>query len=225
MTSASNPTEGFLDALAPHVSGDVRKGIESLKMIMEMFPGRSPGDIEKSVRSLLSNASTSVPSMIERARDLIRDAVEGEVKKPDSLEAFLKDVGKCSPADLKAIGVGLNLPLPSQKKAVVEELRKWIDSKGTYAPVSPADKMRKRAEELAGDLPQRMSRIDPQLAEEIISRAQAASKDKPLGKEGFEAFASLLLGTAVKGTKVKLLAQIKSLVDRLLISQEQTNRI
>ena len=225
MTIACNPTVGFLDALAPHVSSDVRKGIESLKKIMEMFPGLSAGDIEKSIRAMLASATTSVPSMIERARDLIRDSVEGEAKKSDTLDSFLKDLGKCSIADLKAIGTGLNLPLPTQKKAVVEELRKWIDSKGAYAPASPAGKMRERAAELAGDLPQRMSRIDSQLAEEIIRRAEIAAKDKQLGKEGFEAFASLLLGTAVRGSKPKLLAQIKSLVDRLLVSQEQTSRI
>ena len=225
MSTSSNPTEGFLDALVPHVSNDVRKGIESLKKIMEMFPGLSPGDIEKSVGAMLASATTSLPSMIQRANELIRDAVEGEPKKPDSLDAFLKDVGKCTAADLKAIGVALHLPLPTLKKAVVEELRKWIESKGTYAPPSTADKMRELATQLAGDLPQRMSRMNPQLAEEIISRAQAASKDKQLGKEGFEAFASLLLGTTTKGSKPKLLAQIKSLVDRLLVSQEQTDRI
>src|SRR5438309_697591 len=127
MTNASNPAESFLDALAPHVSTEVRKGIESLKKIMEMFPGRSPADIEKSVRAMLASATTSVSSMVERARNLLRDAVEGEEKSPDSPAAFLKDAGKCTAGDLKSIAAGLGLPVPSQKKGIIEELQEWIE--------------------------------------------------------------------------------------------------
>jgi hypothetical protein len=223
MSNAIDSTGEFLEALAPHLSPERRKGVESLQQILKMFPGQSPGDVEKGIRALLANSRTSVPAMIQRAKDLVQAAAPGATEKPaDSIEAFLKDAAKCAPADLRAIAAGIQLPVPAQKKAILAEIRQWLESMGAYAPKSASEKRKDRARELVGDLPQRLGGLTPELAAEIVGRAEAASKDKQLGAEGFVEFASLLLGTPVKGTKPGLLKKIREFIDRLVVSNAQT---
>ncbi len=223
MNSAHDSTGQFLGALAPHLSPERRKGVESLQQILNMFPGQSPGDVEKGIRALLANSRTAVPAMIQRARDLIQSVAPDAAGKPaDSVEAFLKDAAKCDSADLRAIAAGIQLAVPTQKKAILAEIRQWLESKGDYSPKSPLDKKKERAGQLVGDLPQRLGGMTPDLAAEIVGRAEAAAKDKELGTEGFVEFASLLLGTPVKGSKAALLKKIREFIDRLVVSNAQT---
>jgi len=223
MNDGHDATGQFLEALAPHLSPERRKGVESLQQILKMFPGQSPGDVEKGIRALLASSRTSVPALIQRAKELIQTAAPDAAAKPaDSIEVFLKDAAKCAPADLRAIAAGIQLLVPTQKKAILAEIRQWLEAKGDYSPKSPLDKKKERARELVGDLPQRLGGMTPEFAAEIVGRAEAAAKDKELGTEGFVEFASLLLGTQVKGSKPALLKKIKEFVDRLVVSNAQT---
>lgn len=211
----------FLNAISPHVSTDIRKGIESVRGILALYPGQSAADVFASIQKMQASAATSVTAMIERARLLIQPA-SPEAAHADSLEAFLKDAGKLGPDDLKSLMDGISLPSPKGKKAILAEIKLWLESKGTYAPKSAADKKRERAQMLLGDIPQRLGQMTNALADEIIARATEASKDKELGADGFTIYASLLLGMPMKGTKPKLLGEIKAFVDRLAVSAAQT---
>jgi hypothetical protein len=149
----------------------------------------------------------------------VPDAAE---KPAESIEASLKDAAKCGPADLRAIAAGIQLPVPTQKKPILAEFRQWLESMGAYAPKSASEKRKELARELVGDLPQRLGGMTPEFAAEIVGRAEAAAKNKELGTEGFVEFATLLLGTPVKGSKPALVKKIKAFVDRLVVSNAQT---
>ncbi len=221
MSVKSSALNEFLNALAPHVSSELRKGIESIEEIFGFFPGQTAGEIHTTIKKMLASSASSVSGMIDRAKNLVLPAMP-ENAPLDAPEAFLKDAGRLSPDDLKALMAGISLPAPKTKKAMLGELKQWIESKGTYAPKSDEEKKRERAQMLAGDLPQKMGQMTGALADEIIRRAEAASKDKELGADGFAIFASLLLGTPMKGSKSKLLKEIKAFVDRLAVSAAQT---
>src|SRR6266567_874121 len=88
---------GFLEALtaalAPYLSADVRKAgeklrailnlfpgqslpeiektVKSLQAILALFPGRSVADVEKAVRSLQAGAQKDVPALVARARAIV----------------------------------------------------------------------------------------------------------------------------------------------------------
>lgn len=218
MSEKSQALTDFFHAVSPHVSVDVRRGIESMQNVLALFPGQSPGEVLTAIQKMQSVATSSVAGMIERAKNVILPS------STETAEAYLKDAGKLSVGDLQMLVQGLGLSVPKKTKAaVVAELTKWIESKGTYAPRSAEDNKRDRAKELAGDLPQKMGQMTGALAEEIIRRSEAASKDKELGADGFAMFASILLGMPMKGTKGKLLKEIKSFVDRLATSAAQTS--
>ena len=221
MNDKSQALDEFLNAVSPHVSTDIRKGLEAVRSILALYPGQSATDVFTSIQKMQASAATSVTAMIERARLLIQPS-SPEAANADSQEAFLKDAGKLGPDDLKSLMDGISLPSPKSKKAILAEIKLWLESKGTYAPKSAADKKRERAQMLLGDIPQRLGQMTNALADEIIAQATAASKDKELGADGFMIYASLLLGMPMKGTKPKLLGEIKAFVDRLAVSAAQT---
>ena len=222
MSQKTQGLEAFLNAVSPHVSNDVRKGIDSIRSILALFPGQSAGDAYASIKKLLASAMASVDVLIERARQLVQPAWP-EGSAPESVEAFIKDAGKLALGDLKALLNAIGLPAPKTKKAVLVELKQWIESKGVYAPKSESDKKRERAEQLVSEYPRKMGQMTSALADEIIRRAEEAATDKLLGADGFAMFASLLLGMPMKGTKTKLLNEIKSFVNRLAVSASQTS--
>jgi hypothetical protein len=222
MNDRPHALSDFFTAVSPHVSAEIRKGIESIQDVLALFPGHSPGEVFTSIQKMQAAALSSVAAMVERAKKVILAPTDDA----DSPEAFLKDAGKLSAGDLQALLHGLGLAVIRKTKAACAlELKLWIESKGTYAPRSEADRKRERAQELAGDLPQKMGQMTGALADEIIRRADAAAKDKELGSDGFRIFASLLLGMPMTGTKSRLLKEIKSFVDRLATSAAQTSGI
>lgn len=226
MELTRQPLDTFLDSLLPHVNGDLRKGLQSVKELLDLFPGQSPGEVVKAVRSLKSSSRNSVPALLDRAAALVQHKHNGGTANgspADSADQLVADAGKLSLTDLRALAKGLRMAGTGGKPELLEDVRRWVESAGTYAPPSQSDLAHRRARELVGDLPERLHRMDDSLAREVLERAEAASKDKALGKEGFEAFAELLLRAPVKGSKPQILKKIKDFVNALAVSHTRTN--
>src|SRR5262245_18020156 len=225
MPSEKQPLEALLDSLIQHVNKDVRGGLESVRDLLGLFPGQAPAEVLKSVRTLRDSNRNSIPALLERAAAVVNKGLngsQGNGSPPEAPEVFLSDVGKLSAADLKSISKGLHLPAAGTKAQLLVDIRRWVESGGTYAAPDPKEQAERRAQELAGDLPGRLSKMDDALADEVIRRAESASKDKTLGADGFETFTSLLLGTPVKGSRPKLLKMIKYFVNSLAVKTART---
>jgi hypothetical protein len=207
--------EAMLTALGPFLSSEARKSSQALLGILGMFPGQPLPDVEKALRAMIAESRTSVPALAERGRAMISSSA-GE-----SADAWLKDVSRLNLTSLKQLGQALGIGMAGTKTAMVQDLRRWAESRGQVVPVTAADRALQKAREYAGDLPERMRNIDSHVADEAIRRAQAAYADKQLGKDGFEAFARLL-GITVSGTKASMLKQVKDFVNRAAVIQDRT---
>ncbi len=225
MESPTNMQPNDLSSLLPLLNASLQKQLQGIQKILLLFPGLSPAEIEKNIRTLQTSASTSVDAFIERAKALIHN----DVLESGAVDAFLKDFKKLSATDLKSFLAGISLHASGSKTALVLEVRRWLESKGTYAPASAAEKksvqVQARLQELLGDLPERLSPMTPELADEVNRAAEAASKDKVLGSTGFAQFAEKLLGVPVKGSKPAILKQIKNTMERLVVSRAQSSSI
>jgi hypothetical protein len=194
---------------------EVEKSVRSLKAICDLFPESSPAEIEKLVRELLAKTETAIPKLTERAKDLFIGTDD------ESCEKWLADVGKLKVDQLKQLLKAMNLTFCGGKPAILGSLRAWVESRGQYREPDPKEQMREKAAQYAGDLVERAKQINPQIAGEILQAAEAAAKDRKLGTDGFEIFANIL-GIPVKGTKKNMLDQVKDHVNSLLVSRQQT---
>src|SRR5262249_41685034 len=137
----------------------------------------------------------------------------------ETADAVLQDISTLKATDLKQLGKALELEVTGAKAAMVETFRLWLTSGGTVAPLSAEQRAEQEVAQHVGDLVERMRVIDAQVAEEVIRRAEIAAKE--LSKEAFEAFGNRI-GIPVKGTKAKMLQQIKDFVNRAAVSHAQT---
>jgi hypothetical protein len=207
--------EALTTALDPYLSADAKKSSRALRGILDLFPGQSLADVEKTIRSLLASSQSSVPALAERARALIGGA------SSESAEGLVKSLGKLPTADLKQLGAALSLALTGAKAKMLEDLRIWLVSGGQVAPMTAKDKAMQKAKEYAAGLADRMRALDAQAADEIIAKAERATKDKGLDADGFKEFARLL-GVSVDGTKAKMLKQFKDTINRMAVTHGQT---
>lgn len=209
----------FLETLAtslePYLSGEAKKASRALQGILALFPGQTLSEIEKSIKGLLASSQNDVVAIAQRARDF----VDGKSSEP--IDTLVKAVGKLSSPDLKKLGKALDLELNGTKPAMVEAFRVWVESRGEKRPATAKDKMKQKAKEYADGLPERMAHMDHQTADDIIAKAEKASKDKALGNDGFQEFAQLL-GVTVRGTKANMLTQFKNAINQIAVSRAQT---
>jgi hypothetical protein len=205
--------QGLLTTLEPYLGADARKQCQALKSIMDLFPGQTIGEVEKQVRALLQANRNTPVALADRARAF----TDGSAT--ETADKFLKDLNSLKTTEFKAFGEALNLELSGTKKEMVEAVQKWVESGGRVAPMTAKERAKREAERFAGDLPGRMTRIDQAAADEIIRKAEEASRE--LSKDAFAAFGELL-GIPVSGTKPSMLRQIKDFVNRAAVSHAQT---
>lgn len=214
-----NSDRSFLEVLAaalePYLSADAKKAARSLQGILGLFPGQSLAEIENNIKSLLASTQNSVQALADRARAFV-----GETSS-ETAESLVKAAGKLSVPDLKQLGNKLDLELTGAKGKMVADFRIWLESGGKTHPQTAKDKVTQKAKEYAEGLAERMQQLDDRAADDIIARAEAASKDKTLGAEGFKEFACLL-GVSVSGTKPKMLTQFKNAINQRAVSRAQT---
>jgi hypothetical protein len=207
--------QGVLELFPGWSAVEIEKAVRSLMAVAELFPGSTPAEIEKSIRGLLVNVQTSIPSLAERASKVLA-GTPGE-----SADKWLADVGKLKVGELIQLLKALNMPFAGAKPAIIEVLRKWVESGGQNKPPDPKEQLRSRAAQYTGDLAERIKRMDPQTGQEVLRATEAAYKDKALGISGFEIFANLL-GIPAKGTKKQMFDQVKDYVNTILVSRQQT---
>src|SRR5262249_50615523 len=90
--------EALTVALDPYLSAEARKSGRALRGILDLFPGQSLAEIEKSIKGLLASSQNSVPALAERARAIIGGT------SSETAEAVHQLVGKLSSNDLKQLG-------------------------------------------------------------------------------------------------------------------------
>jgi hypothetical protein len=186
-----------------------------MQAIVALFPGQSPAEAEKAIRSLQAAAQKDVSALADRARALV------EGGSAESAGDLMNAVSRLKADELKQLGTNLGLALIGNKTKQQADFRAWIESGGTCRPLTAEERMRKKAKEYAAGFEGRMGSLDAQAADQIIRRAEAALADKEVGSKGFPAFAELL-GISVSGTKAKMLQQFKNSVNRLAVSHGQT---
>ena len=186
-----------------------------MQAVLALFPGRSPAEVEKAVRSLQAGAQKDVPALVARARAL----VEGGAA--ESAADLMQAVFKLKGDELKQLGTSLGLALTGTKTKQLDDIRAWLESGGTKRPLTAEERARQKVKEYAAGFEGRMGSLDANTADEVIRRADAALADKEVGTKWFPAFAELL-GIAVSGTKAKMLKQFKDSVNRLTVSHAQS---
>jgi hypothetical protein len=202
-------------ALDPYLSGDAKKSFRALRAIVDLFPGQSLVDIEKNIKGMISSSQNNAQALAERARALVGGQSS---EMPDTL---VKVVSKLPVPEIKQLAKALGLALAGTKTKMVEDFRVWLESGGRVAPLTTKDKAMQKAREYTHGLVERMRSLDVQTADEIIARAEQASKDKILGADGFKEFARLL-GVTVDGTKPKMLKQFKEVIGQMAVTHGQT---
>jgi hypothetical protein len=202
-------------ALDPYLNADTKKSFRALRSILDLFPGQSLVDVEKSIKTIMASSQNSVPALAERARAILTG------QSPETADTVVKVVGKLPSGELKQLAKALGLALAGTKPKMVEDFRVWLESGGRTAPLTAKDKAIQKATEYAHGLADRMRNLDVQTADEIIAKAEAASKDKILGADGFREFARLL-GVTVDGTKPKMLKQFKEVIGQMAVTYGQT---
>jgi hypothetical protein len=207
--------EALTMALDPYLSADAKRFGRALRAILDLFPGQSLAEIEKSIKALLASSQNNVPALAERARGVVGGA------SSDTAEALVKVVGKLRAEDVKQLGKALGVALAGTKPKMVEDFRVWLESGGRVAPLTAKDKAIQKAKEYAQGLAERMRAVDGQAADEIIARAEEASRDKVLGADGFKEFARLV-GVTVDGTKPKMLKQFRDVINQMAVTHGQT---
>ena len=135
--------------LEPFLGNEGKRSIQALPGLIESFPGQTLPEIEKSVRSLLQNSRTSVPAMAERAKRVLTGGAD------ETATDIVKDAKKLDTAGLASLGRNLGISLSGTKAKMAEQLERWIESRGQFAPKSPDEEIaaegRRQAAPLAPD--------------------------------------------------------------------------
>src|SRR5262249_51173877 len=127
-------------------------------------------EIEKTVRAMLAASQTTVPALADRARALNAGTA---VETP---ETFLKDLGVLKAPELKQFGKAVGLELSGTKAVILDTVKRWLASGGQAVYANGRERAKEEAERFAGDLPLKLTPIDSAKADEIIRKAEAASR-------------------------------------------------
>lgn len=192
---------------------EIEKTVRALKAIMAHFPGQSASDAEKSLRTLIQSSRTSGPILVQRAKTLVAG------QSDETADQFLGDVKKLKTTELSSLARALGFELSGAKDKMLHDLRQWLDSRGRIVPVSAKEQDIADGKTRAMPLRDLIQSITPERAGEILAATDAAYKALKL--DGFRAFGETL-GITVTGTKAAMQKQIKDSVRKLSVSHVQT---
>jgi hypothetical protein len=212
--------DDLVERLLPCLNAKLAAEFRAVRDLMALFPGQSLAEVTKGVRSLLASSRVSVPALTDRAKAL---AAGGNT---ETLEVFVKDLGKLTAAEIKAVGLGVGLELTGSAKApLVAEIRTWVQSGGSYRPATAAERSEQKVKQFVGDLLGRLHPVTPEVADEAIQLAETAKGDRKFSKDEFEILGQLLTGGHVKGTKAQVFKVIQNHFNQLAISHGQLETI
>lgn len=160
-------------------------------------------------KAAMSSKATSAARRMESSLPMMR-VVEGIT--PSGGSPLVKAIvqGDVAPSVVKMAETVA--AAPKQTESIAAQI-------GSKAAGSTAkEQVYSAAQQIAGDLPERMRAVDSRVADEIIQKSGEASK---AGKNALQEFGELI-GLPVHGTKADMLKQIKNYADRLSRTHSQT---
>ena len=214
-SSTNEPLVELLYAMEPQLAGGARGGVKAIRELRALFPGHSKAEITKAVRTLLQASRTSVPVLVSRANELLRNP------RCEPVEAFAADAKRASVSDLKKVGKSLGIELSGAKAGLVAALAEFVESGGAKRPLSRSEIAEQAAKSYVDEARDLLDRAGDGATDRLLAIVDRAGGDKSLGKDGFAAFAKGL-GLSVSGSKTKMRKDLQQFVERLSVTKHQT---
>ena len=187
-------TQSTFETLRPLLNSTAAKELDAINDVQSRFPGKSWKEIAREIDNLIDKASGDLSTIIQR----LSTRVAGS--STESIDALVKSLKKLSKDDLTSVGKELGLECSGTKTRVVNDLKQWLQSGGSYRPKTAAEAAAEKIGSFTAKWKQLTATPGEQSTTELLNLIDAVAK---LTKPELEAFCQSV-NLSFTGSKAKI---------------------